>query len=319
MAQGTTQPQEPNAPPQPTELRALRLFVTEAAATLTALGVVVYGVIRLAADSAYAQLHTTPEQVGVTQGMILGRAGLYLAFFVVFAVAAGTVWVLLVYGLFRLVARKAVSEAAAGMEKDVLKSTLFALAVIDFAVFGPPALSVLARLAVAPGLFDFLSSSSGVRLLAALAAWAAFAAAVWRLASRWIMRVAEPDSPRWRQLAAADALVMIGMLAVIGAAAFYLAVQYGRDVGEHVARGNPNEATRYQLLDVQALPVCLTIQATPVPTQLHSDQPYLYLGQANGYTVLLGPVPSDETLGTARLPTGQLAMTASTGDADSCK
>jgi len=312
---------QPTAPPQPTELRALRLFATEAAATLAALGVVVYGVIRLAADSAYAQLHTTPEKVGVTQAMILGRASLYLAFFVVFAVAAGTVWVLLVYSLFRLVARLVRSAVAAGTE-DVRKSRLFALAIRSFALFGPLALLVLARYVVAPGLFGYFFESDWspdeLRLVAALAAWAAFVAAAWRLTSRWLMRVAEPDSPRWRQLAAADALALIGMLAVIGAAAFYLAVQYGRDVGSDVAHGNPKEAT-YQLLDVQALPVCLTIQGTPVPTQVPADRPYLYLGQANGYTVLLGPVSSAEPLGTVRLPTGQLSMVASTGGDESCK
>src|SRR6185436_1591070 len=81
------------------EWRAARLLLKEAVAALGAIGIVIYGVVRLAADSAYAQLLTTPDQVGVSQSELLGRAGLYVAVFVVFGIALSTVWILTAYFL----------------------------------------------------------------------------------------------------------------------------------------------------------------------------------------------------------------------------
>jgi hypothetical protein len=62
---------------------------------LGAIGVVVYGVVRVAHDSFYAQFALTPESVGLSEVVILGRAALYFALLLFIIVMLSGLWMLL--------------------------------------------------------------------------------------------------------------------------------------------------------------------------------------------------------------------------------
>lgn len=64
----------------------LRL-ASSAPAVLAFLGLIVYAVVRVGHDAFYARFGVTAEEVGLTQGTIVGRAALYFVFFLTIAVA----------------------------------------------------------------------------------------------------------------------------------------------------------------------------------------------------------------------------------------
>ncbi len=60
-------------------------------------GLIVYAVVRVAYDAFYSRLGISPEAVGLTETMILGRAALYLFLFFSTAAAFGGLWVLFMH------------------------------------------------------------------------------------------------------------------------------------------------------------------------------------------------------------------------------
>jgi hypothetical protein len=83
-------------------------IITDYRAALGAVGLVIYGVVRVAHDSFYAQFGLTPESVGLSQLVILGRAALYTALFVFIVVGLAGLWSLLwslVFASWRLAHR----------------------------------------------------------------------------------------------------------------------------------------------------------------------------------------------------------------------
>jgi hypothetical protein len=70
-------------------------IITDYRAALGAVGLVIYGVVRVAHDSFYARFDLTPESVGLSQLVILGRAALYMALFVFVVVGLAGLWSLL--------------------------------------------------------------------------------------------------------------------------------------------------------------------------------------------------------------------------------
>ena len=57
----------------------LRMLLSDYKAAASLVGLLVYGVVRVAYDAFYARLGVFPEAVGLSETTILGRAVLYLA------------------------------------------------------------------------------------------------------------------------------------------------------------------------------------------------------------------------------------------------
>ena len=81
------------APPRQGFLRAL---LSDYRAFAGLIGVLVYGVVRVAYDAYYTRLGVFPEAVGLSETTILGRAALYLALTVSIAAIFGGLWLLAV-------------------------------------------------------------------------------------------------------------------------------------------------------------------------------------------------------------------------------
>jgi hypothetical protein len=81
------------APPRQGFLRAL---LSDYRAFAGLVGVLIYGVVRVAYDSYYTRLGVFPEAVGLSETTILGRAALYLALTVSVTAIFGGLWLLAV-------------------------------------------------------------------------------------------------------------------------------------------------------------------------------------------------------------------------------
>lgn len=73
----------------------------------------IYAIVRVSLDSFYSALGLTPEDVGLTETTILGRAGLYFGFFLAGAIAFGGGWFAILQG---------VSHASGGTVREALKN-----------------------------------------------------------------------------------------------------------------------------------------------------------------------------------------------------
>jgi hypothetical protein len=74
----------------------LRALLSDYRAFAGLIGLLVYGVVRVAYDSYYTRLGVFPEAVGLSEATILGRAALYLAMTVSVAAIFGGLWLLAV-------------------------------------------------------------------------------------------------------------------------------------------------------------------------------------------------------------------------------
>jgi hypothetical protein len=74
----------------------LHLLVTDYRALASLVGLLVYGVVRVAYDAYYTRLGVFPEAVGLSETTILGRAVLYLGLTVSVAAIFGGLWLVLV-------------------------------------------------------------------------------------------------------------------------------------------------------------------------------------------------------------------------------
>jgi hypothetical protein len=82
----------------------VKTVLEHATAALGLIGLLVYGVVRVAHDSFYGHFGVAPEDVGLTQATILGRAALYLTFFLAVSGAIAGVWMCGMVPLYRRVA-----------------------------------------------------------------------------------------------------------------------------------------------------------------------------------------------------------------------
>jgi hypothetical protein len=80
----------------------LRGLLTDYKAFASLVGLLIYGVVRVAYDSYYTRLGVFPEAVGLGEATILGRAALYLALTVSIAAIFGGLWLLAVGWSIRL-------------------------------------------------------------------------------------------------------------------------------------------------------------------------------------------------------------------------
>lgn len=71
---------------------AAAAFAERTRTILVLLGLVIYAIVRVSLDTFYSTLGLTPEDVGLTEATILGRAGLYFGLFLVGAIAFGGGW-----------------------------------------------------------------------------------------------------------------------------------------------------------------------------------------------------------------------------------
>jgi hypothetical protein len=81
---------------QPNRHGFLHLLVTDYRALASLVGLLVYGVVRVAYDAYYTRLGVFPEAVGLSETTILGRAVLYLGLTVSVAAIFGGIWLIAV-------------------------------------------------------------------------------------------------------------------------------------------------------------------------------------------------------------------------------
>jgi hypothetical protein len=67
-------------------------IVTNYRAALGVIGLLLYGMVRVAHDSFYARFGLTPEDVGLTELVILGRAALYTALILFVVIGLAGLW-----------------------------------------------------------------------------------------------------------------------------------------------------------------------------------------------------------------------------------
>jgi hypothetical protein len=83
---------------EPRREGVLRRLLSDYRAFASLLGLLVYGVVRVAYDAYYTRLGVFPEAVGLSETTILGRAALYLALTVSIAAIFGGIWLMAVGG-----------------------------------------------------------------------------------------------------------------------------------------------------------------------------------------------------------------------------
>jgi hypothetical protein len=83
---------------EPRREGVLRRLLSDYRAFASLVGLLVYGVVRVAYDAYYTRLGVFPEAVGLSETTILGRAALYLAMTVSIAAIFGGLWLLAVGG-----------------------------------------------------------------------------------------------------------------------------------------------------------------------------------------------------------------------------
>jgi hypothetical protein len=94
----------------------LHVLASDYKALLSLVGLLVYGVVRVAYDAYYTRLGVFPEAVGLSETTILGRAALYLALTVSVAAIFGGLWLLAVtWSLKRSRARSGSAEKTANV------------------------------------------------------------------------------------------------------------------------------------------------------------------------------------------------------------
>lgn len=84
----------------------VKTLLEHGTAVLGLLGLLVYAVVRVAHDSFYGHFGVAPEDVALTQATILGRAALYLTFFLAVSGAIAGVWMCGMVPLYRRVASR---------------------------------------------------------------------------------------------------------------------------------------------------------------------------------------------------------------------
>jgi hypothetical protein len=80
----------------------LRALLSDYRAFAGLIGLLIYGVVRVAYDSYYTRLGVFPEAVGLSEATILGRAALYLALTVSVTAIFGGLWLMAVGWSVRL-------------------------------------------------------------------------------------------------------------------------------------------------------------------------------------------------------------------------
>jgi hypothetical protein len=104
----------------------LRRLLSDYRAFASLVGLLVYGVVRVAYDAYYTRLGVFPEAVGLSETTILGRAALYLALTVSIAAIFGGIWLMAVGGSIEQRRRPRPRDPARRRRRDpVTPSTLF--------------------------------------------------------------------------------------------------------------------------------------------------------------------------------------------------
>jgi hypothetical protein len=95
LSQAAGEPAQAPAPPSTAPRSVAAFFFANFTGLASIAGLIVYAIVRVAYDAFYSRLGISPETVGLTETMILGRAALYLFLFFATTAAFGGAWVLL--------------------------------------------------------------------------------------------------------------------------------------------------------------------------------------------------------------------------------
>lgn len=300
---------DPPPPPRRSPRAAPTAVLSHAPTVLAVAGFVVYAIVRIAYDQFYARLATTPEEIGLDQTLILGRAALYLFLFAT-AVAA----IVGVTFLFFL----ALDPILAGVSKGKRPSPENAVS------WTSAAASALAGLASSLGLRSLIPdalltsddglvaepgwviSQSTAIAASALAVACAIAAFVhWVLGRRGRM---EHRRDQGATLLDPRTTITVAFVSVI-LASFVISGRYGFVKGDEAGRGVLVKPGPLSLLSVQASRVCVDWLSGPPPTALveRGPVPWMYLGQVDAQMVLYAYEETDVG-GPVRFPAGSALL-----------
>jgi hypothetical protein len=295
-------------PPPPAPVSPLRAAIGFGFAHWTTLlavgGLTVYSIVRVGHDKFYARLGVTPEEVGLNQSLILGRAALYLLLTATGVVAVAGLAILISFVLDWALSRYEGAENKSGAASTVAGVVISLVA--NFATLGP---LVPPELTEPDGGLEqephWLISRPAIITVSGLAlVSAALALAHGLIASAKRRREGKEE----RLFGLPRAWPVSVALATLVFASFVVSGRYGFVSGDAVARGLSVGPGPNGLLSVQAERVCADWldDQPPFPFSEAEAVPYMYLGQANGIVVLYDPTGVDTPL---RIPAGKVAMT----------
>jgi hypothetical protein len=232
--------------------------------------IVVYGLALMALVGFYGSFGLTPEDVGLTEAVIVGRAG--LAFAVVFSAAtipAGLITLVVAWALGRWRIRRSPTsyDRASDQRSRVLWGVLTALAIatlyIGLRSFRPAASETIRSVRMAE-LVALIALSTLVGILAATQ-----------------QRRERSSSPAHGGAPPESRLLIAIICSLVVAAVMFGAFLDGATYAGEAKRGH--DVYSGYALGIRATPVCLVVEAEPV----HPQGPYMYLGQSQGLLVLL--------------------------------
>jgi len=253
-----------------------RWLIDDGKAAFTLLALAIYAIVRIALDSFYGALAVTPEEVGLTQTLIVAHAVLYFVFFLLSLVAiegfaAGITMAFIGWGSHRA-ERNQASQPGPAIQ-------LFSLIPIFLGLL--PGILWLAT----PHLFKFLASSTlgvATSVLALLLLAVGAVLLVSRLSpapSSAAPTIREPTLLRW-----AGKTLFVALVAAVVVMSLALADRAGSNLASHVKDGSAVRTSPFNILVINADPVCLNWASADhayVP-----PRPFIYLGQSNSTLIL---------------------------------
>jgi hypothetical protein len=260
-------------------------------------GLFLYAVARIGIDGFYSRLHVTPEEIGLSQAVIVGRAALYLALFLAVFGAAGGVIVSVVAALIGMDRRKrSQGRNAYHGSHDAGSRVLWGVAA---AILLFP---LVLRLVMGRIFHPFFLGTSNT-FLVALTVWLLLLTSVVVLAIRrrryertmWEAALPPPATGSWRASVPTESFrspplgtvsrVALGcVVALVAAGIMKLSYDRGVHQAAAVAQGKQVIPQGFGPLNIGAQPVCLQSLGSP-QTPLPRG-PYMYLGTAGGLSVL---------------------------------
>ena len=259
-----------------------RKLFDKASPILALLGGAIYGVARVAHDRFYESLDVTPEDVGLTQTTILGRAVLYLCFFLLASLIVLGVLVGATLLLRAVLGRFSSDRNWIDWLAKIVTGLLIELPLqFEYEFFFATLERRLASAALGLGMIGLVAAAIG------------------------FMRSTDSDKPKWGGGGVvAAAAVVLGM--------FFLAADRGEVLAERVLDGKEISGDNFALLNIHAERVCVEWLDDLVPADLPTNRPVMYLGEGDRWLVLVDHHEGGTTL---RLPPGKATLSSITEDA----
>jgi len=325
---------------------ALDWALDHALAVTGLLALVIYGVARAGIDGFYGQLHVTPEEVGLTQTIVTGRAALAFVKAASEAAAFGALVTSAVALLLSFIrSRQRIREGHPYDESDDRRWRI-SLGILAVAAVGPPVEFLIHpefRHAIEREWVALLATVIYVVVVIGIVVWSVHVEhrrAIVSLMTRWSSLLSHRDLPLsdasvpyllWRErerpatqilsralatkvepatargLSTETKIALIGVLALGATLLLALSRLAGTYEAQFVIYGRGYDPNR-AALSVRGDPVCLRWSAAGSKA-LRSGGPYMYLGENNNTLVLFNFVKKGTRFGTPlRIPASGVSL-----------